>query len=163
MHVTQLLYVPLLQLNEALTLHLVSNLKLTYNKCCPHIMVFSATKLYHWKELTTTLSNVNQFNEKNPQMHLVSYIYEEMDVSPPPLPRCKNWAPGCSSSELGLCRSTAVQFCSPPLCLLLFCSPHTRLALCTWIKTVVCEPYHTMSLCLIPSIVGAQFATLSLL
>jgi hypothetical protein len=33
MHVTQLLYVPLLQLNEALTpLHLVSNLKLTYNK-----------------------------------------------------------------------------------------------------------------------------------
>ena len=38
MHVTQLLYVPLLQLNEALTLHLVSNLKLTYNKCCPHIM-----------------------------------------------------------------------------------------------------------------------------
>ena len=71
MHVTQLLYHPLLQFNEAYTLLLVSNLKSTYKKCCPHIMGFSATKLYHWKELTTTLLNLCQFNEKKTHMHQV--------------------------------------------------------------------------------------------
>ena len=80
-----------------------------------------------------------------------------------PLPRCKNWAPVCSSSELGLCRSTAVQFHSPPLCLLLFCLPRTTLAICTWIEIVVFGPYHTTPLRLIPSIVGSQIDTLSLL
>ena len=77
-----------------------------------------------------------------------------MDVSPPSLP----WF-----QELGIrlfqewarslpvhCRTIPFSSAMPNrLCLLLFCLPNTTLALCTWIKTVVCGPYHTIPLRLI--------------